>query len=662
MTSIKSSISRRRFIRFGAALVSGAAFFLSGCASLFKKDEVLPKSSARDFLRNGDKFDYVVVGSGAGGGPLAANLALAGFRVLLLEAGGDEEPCDYHVPAFHANVSEHEDLRWDFFVRHYANDEQQRRDSKFVPERDGVLYPRSGTLGGCTAHNAMILICPHNSDWNYIAELTGDQSWRGENMRQYFERLENCRYPTDPFSRHGFKGWLPTSLPDPRLLLRDRVLLQLAKAALKETWRTLPARWERLKLKLMTRLDPNDWRFVQDSRQEGLCKVPLTTLDGRRVGSREFVRRVWNERPDYLVVRTRALVTQILLDEDNKAVGVKYRQGAHLYRADPRTGAAGEDLAKEIEIRVGREVIVSAGAFNTPQLLKLSGIGPKEELERHGIEVKVDLPGVGENLQDRYEVGVVTRLKRNIPLVRGMTLRCPDPGEMPDPLFRQWLQHRGPYTANGAVLALMKRSSRDRAHLDPDLLIFGLIGEFRGYYPGYSKQIPKENYFSWAILKAHTNNRAGRVTLRSKDPRDVPDINFHYFSEGSDEGEDLGAVIAGVETVRAITKRNRNLIEEEVVPGPKVRTREDIRQFIQDEAWGHHASCTCQMGPRSNPMAVVDSRFRVHGTQNLRIVDASVFPRIPGFFIVSAIYMISEKAKDVIIEDAKRTEGNQASG
>jgi choline dehydrogenase len=142
------------------------------------------------------------------------------------------------------------------------------------------------------------------------------------------------------------------------------------------------------------------------------------------------------------------------------------------------------------------------------------------------------------------------------------------------------------------------------------------------------------------------------VTLRSADPRDPPDVNFHYFDEGSGAVDDLESVVEGVETVRRITARCADIIAEELSPGADVRTPDDIRRYVQDNAWGHHASCSCRMGSAGDPLAVVDSRFRVHGVRNLRVVDASVFPRIPGFFIAAAIYMISEKASDVIAEDA----------
>jgi choline dehydrogenase len=208
------------------------------------------------------------------------------------------------------------------------------------------------------------------------------------------------------------------------------------------------------------------------------------------------------------------------------------------------------------------------------------------------------------------------------------------------------------YTTNGVALAIIEKSQRAQ---DPDLFIFGLPGYFKGYYPKYSEEVEREkNRFTWAILKAHTLNTAGKVMLRSDDPRNVPHINFHYFDEGNDtSGDDLESVVEGVEFVRRMMGRASEVIEQELVPGENVRTREQIREFVRNEAWGHHASCTCKMALKEDDeMAVVDSDFRVHGTTNLRVVDASIFPRIPGFFIVTAVYMIGEKASDVILADA----------
>ncbi len=641
---------RRRFLRLAGACLSAVGAFASGCASLLpsRDGSRAPFAAQCAAGARGEAFDYVVVGSGAGGGPLAANLARAGFRVLLLEAGNEEPSLEYEVPAFHARASEDARMCWNFFVRHYPDDERQRRDPKFCAERGGVLYPRCATLGGCTAHNAMILVYPHDSDWDRIAELTADTSWSSANMRRYFERLERCEYRVaEAAGGHGFRGWLATSLADPLLLARDALVQKLLFETVTQALGALQSGIDRLWGRLRQGVDPNDARFAGE-RADGLCMMPLTTHAGVRVGARDYVRAVRAACPDRLVVRTHALATRVLLDANRRATGVEYLVGEHLYRADPLFEP--HPATQPLTVDATREVIVCAGAFNTPQLLKLSGIGPREELERLGIPVRLDRPGVGENLQDRYEISVVSRAKREFALMQGMTLRPPLPGEADDAPLREWRRGKGPYTTNGALMSLIQRSAPDVA--DPDLFAFALLGSFAGYFPGYSQQIAnRRDLFTWAILKAHTHNCAGRVRLRSRDPCDTPDIDFHYF-EGSGADEDLAAVVAGVQAVRAINGRCDDIIAEELLPGPAVRTPEELRQYIRDNAWGHHACGTCRIGPAGDPMAVVDGAFRVHGTQGLRVVDASVFPTIPGFFIACSVYMISEKASEVIVGDA----------
>jgi choline dehydrogenase-like flavoprotein len=619
------------------------------------------------------EYEYIVVGSGAGGGTVAARLAEAGRSVLLIEAGGDPRelsggdpiqpdenrlPDDYDVPAFHGFASENEAMRWDYFVRHYSDDATQKLDWKYREwwdgsKVDGVLYPRAGTLGGCTAHNAQIFIYPDNSDWRHIEELTGDASWNPRRMRRYFERLENCHHR--PFlrllswlginpSRHGWRGWLHTEKAVPKAAIEERNLFDLIAGAA-ETALLLSGNLLRsTRALLQSKADPNDWR-PESEHLEGVCYTPLTTRNHARMGTRERLVETARKYPN-LKLLLNALVTRVLLDENNRATGVELLEGQRLYRASSRPA---EPADPSRVVRAAREVILAGGAFNSPQLLMLSGIGPRAELERFGIPLRVDLPGVGKNLQDRYEIGIVHRMNftewdiyKGVEFARG------------DPQFAQWQRCRsGVYATNGSVLAIFRRSPV--AAGPPDLFCMALLTDFQGYYPNYSRAFrEKLNYITWVVLKAHTRNRAGEVTLRSADPRDTPHIDFRYFAEGSEE--DLDAVVDGIRFIRKLTaglRASGQAIEE--VPGESVTSDEALRAFIRNNAWGHHASCSCAIGPRQQN-GVLGSDFRVHGTSGLRVVDASVFPRIPGTFIVSAIYMAAEKAAEQILSERQGAE------
>lgn len=356
-------------------------------------------------------------------------------------------------------------------------------------------------------------------------------------------------------------------------------------------------------------------------------------------------------------------MTKVRFDTNSttpRAIGVDYIEGASLYRADPRAGSATQSGSGSVD--ASREVILSAGAFNTPQLLKLSGIGPAAELKNFSIPVVVDLPGVGTNMQDRYENTVIAKSTSDFTITSDCTYLQSTPDQCED----TYLSGTGPvtkgvYGSNGIAVAVTMKSSVSEG--EPDVLVSGAPAKFKGYFPGYAADaVADAEHWSWIILKAHSRNTAGTVKLRSTDPRDMPQIDFNYYDTGVDaNGEadkDLQAVYEGFEFARNAFSKLIPLdgnFKDEVWPGAAVSTEADVKTWLQNESWGHHASCTCPIGADDDPMAVLDSNFKVRGATGLRVVDASIFPKIPGFYICLPLYIVSAKASDVIIQEAKLT-------
>ncbi|MDP9835463.1 choline dehydrogenase-like flavoprotein [Neorhizobium huautlense] len=681
-------------------------------------------------------YDYIVIGSGAGGGPLAARLALAGQKVLVIEAGSDtatagqEYPEEtYTIPAFHAAATEDKVTSWDFSVRHYGNDSKQAEDNKYDPAMDpsrnggigkgGIFYPRAAALGGCTSHHAMIIIRPNDSDWEDIADRTGDQTWRSEHMQGYFPKIENCLYYAvyrgyfgkflrlvqwvaakinpavhlDP-NGHGHKGWQPTSFIDPLVIAAivrgDRVFLKLLFDVV---WSALSGRSASrafkeaaTHLQILQFLDPNARAKYVPNRAH-LSLISIGTDGSRRIGLREWLLKVANDPKNALTLKTDTHATRLIFEKQGRsdpprAVGVEVELGANLYKASRGQRAP---TGERRQYFANKEVIVSGGSFNTPQLLMLSGIGDATHLKKMGIDGPrdaagdlvspvINLPGVGRNLQDRYEVSVVSELKQDFSTLKDATFQ-PDPSIPPgdpdktsDPLLKKWrTDHGGLYATNGGALAFMMSSNVNTRKHDPDLFVFGIPAAFRGYYWGWSKELlwptkgagrDQRDLWSWVILKAYTDNNQGLVRLRTADPFDVPDIDFNSFPRGADDKD----AYALVETVGHIRDTNLKIkgLRKEIQPGKDLTTAEALNDWVRQQAWGHHACGTCRMGRdpwRANVKnlkdegAVLDSKFRVHGVERLRVVDASVFPRIPGYFIVTPVFMIGEKAADTILAD-----------
>lgn len=481
-------------------------------------------------------------------------------------------------------------------------------------------------------------------------------------MLQYFERLEACRYLPNSVVGHGFTGWLETRLTPIILIAEDLKVASLVVAAATAMGKGLLGAVTATVTGLaeILTLDVNTPSSSRDD-DELLYQIPMSaTGDYMRSGPRDFVVSVANatnadgSKKYKLDIALNTLVTKVNFDTDSdtpKATGVDYLYGRHLYRADPFANKT-VDSGVSGHVYASREVILAAGSFNTPQLLKLSGVGPASELESFDIPVVKDLPGVGGNMQDRYEFGVVGQAASQFSLLKDCTFLEGD-----DPCYDNWINNigdlKGGYTTNGIALGWLHHSSVAEEGDDPDLFLGGIPAYLNGYKPGYSITSTEGlNTWTWLTLKAHSRNNAGTVNITSTNPRDTPKIVFRTFEDGGDK--DLQAVVEGmkygIKAFESVIPLDGSF--ERVWPPTNVSTDEELAQFARDEVWGHHASCTAPIGTDDDPLAVLDSNFKVRGVDGLRVVDASIFPKIPGMYIVTAIYMASEKAADVIIADA----------
>jgi choline dehydrogenase len=754
-------ISRREFVKKATEAGVAAATLAAPLTAFGQGWKVLSSTTGYGTIQAGDAefYDYIVVGSGAGGGTVACRLVQKGKSVLLIEAGdtAGEKRTEFPIfnpktPVAHAFASEDAHLAWGFYVKHYrdANDPQKRArtldgsplldtHNDLVESNGRIFYPRGSTVGGSTAVNAMITLYPNPADWEGIRRDTCDDSWSAESMWGYYNRLDHAQFGPKAKEPHEAvawsQAWLRNEMPDISVVLDDKVLQRVLFASIMSAYysgmlrqqlgelttlfhglarevrsdgmgmaaeiiqqRSLralitPQRKQeivRKVLELYNRISPNHASYV-NRMTEGLVNIPRANLGGYRFGTRDLIENTLRNYPNSksggkLRLESGCLVTKVIFDEMDRtrAIGVAYVKGVGAYRARI-PGYKNETPVRmpSARLRHGGEVILAGGAFNTPQLLMLSGIGDHESLSRKGIRPRGrSLPGVGKNLQDRYEVTVISKLDEPMDILKNCKV-----GQKDDPCLQAWEKDPSShlFSSNGVLAAFEKRSSSRKPTESPDLMVFGLGAKFPGYKKNYSHNPGSGEYVSWAILKGYTENTAGQVTLKSQSPYDTPEINFHYFEDGSPGADkDLQAVVDGVNFVRETLKAPvvpaaparmkdkisyyRNLPTEdwlklatshawpgqrEELPGPQIDTAPKLEDFVRRNAWGHHASCTAKMGLASDPTTVVDSKFRVHGIKNLRVVDASVFPRIPGLFIAVPTYLVGEKAAAAIMGEER---------
>lgn len=501
----------------------------------------------------------------------------------------------------------------------------------------------------------MIMMRPLDGDWDQIAAETNDDSWSASEMHAYFEKFESCQYRSRESVGHGFAGWLATNRAEPGIYLQDNKTYAMMRAAAAQVGTAVESTKDLL---AVLARDLNDGR-VQSGTEQGLFNPVLSMDTFRRSSPRDFLRstqRLLDEqyrRPDVgkIDIRLNCLATRIIFEPGTKkAIGVEFLDGPHLYKADPKArGLSGRPGVAFMN----KEVIVSGGTYNTPQLLMLSGVGDPEQLKSLMIPEVLALPGVGRNLQDRIENSVVTDVSEPWTVFAN----CTPNDAARDPCLVQWLASRdnaSTYATNGRPAHIPLRSSVSASAYN-DLVVTGRPGYFAGYFHGYSTAgAAHPNSWSWPVLKAYTANRNGSISLRSDDPKEPPSIDFNYFAAGGENWTaDLDATVEGMLFARQIVADFAAYTHSspmELLPGQRYRTAQQLAEWVKYNSWGHHACCTSPIGHDDDQMAVLDGQFRVRGASGLRVVDASVFPRIPGYYIQSSIYAISEKAAESILK------------
>ncbi|MBW3562305.1 MAG: GMC family oxidoreductase N-terminal domain-containing protein [Actinobacteria bacterium] len=520
-----------------------------------------------------ERFDHVIVGAGSAGCVLARRLTDdPGTRVLLLEAGTGDLPRESRIPAANSKMFK-TPVDWD-----YSTAPQSELDGR------ELYWPRGKMLGGSSSLNSNIYIRGNPLDYDGWAER-GAKGWSWDDVEPYFIRSEdNGR---GPVPGHGVDGPLPVSDPVDPHPLTDMFVAAGVEAGL-----------------------PYNPDF-NHGEQDGVGMYQVTIRRGRRASVYTSYLEPVLDR-DNLMVVTDARVTRILLEGD-RAVGVEFVRSGARHTARPT-----------------REVIISGGAINSPQLLLLSGIGPADELRDVGIELAHDLPGVGRNLQDHLAVGVYYET------LKGRTLQ--DAGTVGD--IARWLAlGRGPLTSNIAEAGAFART--DLAEPAPDVqLHFGPV-----LYEQHGLVELEERGFSLGPCILRPRSR-GRIALRSADPFDDALIEPNYL----DDDHDLHVLVEGVKLCRRIIDASacEPWRGTELWPGEDVQSEGDLADFVRARAETlYHPAGTCAMGTDDD--AVVDPTLRVHGLDGLRVVDASVMPDVVRGNTNVPTIMIAEKAADLIL-------------